>query len=318
MLESLRQGSGSIHELNLAGAFPARAVYRPRELYEALKATPLFDAEGRQWNTTMTKAQTLQDNSRDADVQLLGVLVEALFNLEGAQALYEELKATPLYDSASGEWNQRIFSVSQTQMHPERYAATQLLGVLVEAQFNPGGARLCYEKLKTVPVYDAERGEWNEVLGSGMRVFRLASVQLLAVLVEQRFEREEARALYETLQSTPCYDAAYEQWNLAMKVGKTESLDIRNAEDQLLGVLAEAHCNPEKARQRYENLTATPLYDPERGQWIGWMNTKQQLRETVRNAAAQLLGVLVEAKLLATLPCSLTEPVPPLPITEEW
>ena len=45
MLESLRQGTGNIHQLNLDGAFPAPVTYRPREVYEELKRRGLYDAQ---------------------------------------------------------------------------------------------------------------------------------------------------------------------------------------------------------------------------------------------------------------------------------
>ena len=75
---------------------------------------------------------------------------------------------------------------------------------------------------------------------------------------------------------------------------------------------------PQGSRELYERLKATPLYDPERGQWSSSMSEEERLQETERYAAAQLLGVLVEAKLLSALPHALAEAVLPLPVTEIW
>ena len=48
------------------------------------------------------------------------------------------------------------------------------------------------------------------------------------------------------------------------------------------------------------------------------MSDNQGLKKTGRFAHVQLLGVLVEAKLLASLPSPLSEAIPPPPITEDW
>ena len=331
MLESLSQGAGTIHELNLAGAFPARAPYRPRELYAALKDTPLYDPERGQWNHFMSMEQELGDGSRYASTLLLGVLVEAQFNAKGAQALYEELKATPLYDSACGQWNLYMSLGQQMRggFNSEREGFAQLLGVLAEEVCDPEGARARYEKLKTTPLY-TERGYWNTWMSEeqeqrGRELY--AEVQLLGVLVAARGNPAEASARYSKLKTTAFYDAARRQWNASFwseeDLCASTATDVlgdtdRFAVPQLLGVLAEAQFNPEAARALYEELKASPLYDPERGQWNRHMSEKQILEDTDRYAYAQLLGVLVEAKLLSVLAHPLTEAVPPLPITEDW
>ena len=96
MLESLCQAAGTIHELNLDGAFPARARYRPREIYEALKRTPLFDAERGQWNEWMSEEQILEGTYREAHVQLLGVVVEAKLLATLARLLAEAVPPLPV------------------------------------------------------------------------------------------------------------------------------------------------------------------------------------------------------------------------------
>ena len=265
LLESLSQGAGTIHELNLDGAFPERAPYRPRELYAALKATPLYDPERGQWNWSMSEEQILKLADYGADSQLLGVLVEAQFNPEGAWQLYEKVKATPLYDAGRGQWNDYL-SGKQTLEYTFRHAVAQLFGVLVEAQFNPEAARERYGKLTATPLYDVDRGQWNWSMSEGQ-----------------------------------------------MLLGTD-----RNAAAQLVGVLVEAQFDPANAQVRYEQLKATPLYDAGRGQWSSVMSKEQVLCDSVRSAAAQLLGVLVEATLLSTLPRALAEPVPPLPVMENW
>ena len=320
MLESLCQGVGTIHELHLEGAFPARAPYQPREVYEALKQTPLFDAERGQWNWYMSAEQELRFATRYAYAQLLGVLVEAQFSSERASALCDTLKATPLYDPARSQWN-LMMSEEQQLESSDRFVVSQLLGVLVDAQFNRETARVLHERLKTTPLYDPQRGQWNFVMTEAQILRshqRNADVQLLGVVVEALFHPEGARVRYEALKATPLYDAARRQWNLLMSTEQHLYSSERHADCQLLGVLAEAQFDPERARELYEELRASPLYDFERGQWNWSMSEQQILRDATRNTDAQLLGVLVEATLLSISRRPLTEAVPPLPIMEDW
>ena len=320
LLESLSQGAGTIHELNLDGAFPERAPYRPRELYAALKATPLYDPERGQWNWSMSEEQILKLADYGADSQLLGVLVEAQFNPEGAWQLYEKVKATPLYDAGRGQWNDYL-SGKQTLEYTFRHAVAQLFGVLVEAQFNPEAARERYGKLTATPLYDVDRGQWNWSMSEGQMLqhsHRYVDAQLLGVLVTAQFDKGAASVLYEQLKATQLYDPARGQWNWWMSHTQVLLGTDRNAAAQLVGVLVEAQFDPANAQVRYEQLKATPLYDAGRGQWSSVMSKEQVLCDSVRSAAAQLLGVLVEATLLSTLPRALAEPVPPLPVMENW
>ena len=320
MLESLCKGTATIHELNLAGAFPERAPYRPRELYAALQATPLFDAERGQWNFRMSGAQIVEATFRASYVLLLEVLVEAQLDPKKARELYEQLKTTPLYDPKLRQWNCTM-SEEQELESTCRYAAPQLLGVLVEAQFDPENAQAQYARLKGTPLYDSTCGQWREwmtgkqVLGSSIRH---AAAQLLGVLVEAQCNKEAAPVLYEKVKATPLYDSERGQWNQAIYKEQIWAITDRFAAAQLLGVLAEAQFDGESARVRYEKLKATPLYDPERRQWNYRMSAAQGLQDTDRVAVVQLLGVLVEGKLLSTLPRALAETVPPLPVMENW
>ena len=319
MLESLRHGAGTIHELNLAGAFPERAPYRPRELYAALKATPLFDVERGQWNWVMKAEQLPGPTFRETKAQLFGVLAEGQFNLERAQVLFEELKTTPLYDNEHGWWNMWM---SEEQILGGSYrgcASAQLSAVLVQAQFDPEGARERYEGLKATQFYDAEDEQWCEDVPDHVPYLeRSACALLLGVLLEAQFSPRGARELYEKAKASPLYDAERELWNGYMSKAQELASTDRYAGDQLLAVLVEAQVNPEGAPVLYEKLKSTPLYDRECGQWNGWMSEEQILKDTNRYTIAQLLGVVVEAKLASIVPCALVEAVPPLPIMKAW
>ena len=320
MLESLCQDASTIHELNLDGAFPERAAYRPQAVYEALKRTPLYDREDGHWKWSMSETQMLQDTDRGADAQLFGVLVEAQFNPDGALPLYEKVKATPLYDAARGQWNDYMCE-EQRLRGMDRNAAIQLQGVLAEVQLNPKKAWGRYAQVKATPLYDPERGQWNWSMSPGQKVQErdsYADAQLLGVLVEAQFDKEAARVSYERLKATSLYDPERGQWNWWMSEEQVLLGTDRYAAAQLIGVLVEAQFDSEQAQALYEQLKTTPLYDPEYGQWNYRMSAEQELCDPDRLAAVQLLGVLVEAKLLSTLPRPLAEAVPPLPVTEDW
>ena len=307
MLESLHQGAGTIHELNLTGAFPERAPYRPWEVYAALKRTPLFDAERGKWNFCMSGEQELEIRYHEVHAQLFGVLAEMQCNPGAAGVLYEQLK-------------EQLKATPEMLQGPFLYAQARLLAVLVEAQFHPAKAREQYEQLKATPLYDPARWQWNERDGDDkpQNFYRFANSQLLGVLVESQFHPKQAQALYAQLKVTPLYDPERAEWNGWMSERQILLETDRYATAQLLGVLAEAHCNPEGARTSYEKLRASPLSDRERGQWNWRMSENGILLDTNRHAHAQLLGVLVEAKLLATLPRLSAEAVPPLPVVENW
>ena len=193
--------------------------------------------------------------------------------------------------------------------------------MLAEAQFDATRAQVLYEKLKGTPLYDPERRQWNDsmterqLLGAALR---RAGPQLLGVLVEAQFNPEHARVLYEELKATPLYDPAQRQWNGFMRQEQVLGFSSRMSDAQLLGVLTEAVSNPQAAQALYEELQASPLYDPERRQWNAAMSAAQVLQNPDREADVQLLGVLVEAKLLSALRHPLAEAVPPLPIVEAW
>ena len=268
----------------------------------------------------MSGEQALVDTGRQAAVQLLGVLVEAQCDPNDARVSYERLKATPLYDPERGQWNLSMSS-AHTEQRTDRTAAAQLLGVLVQAQFNPTQAQRLCEQLKATPLYDSKCLQWKWRMSERQELAnsdRYADMQLLGVLLEAQFCPEQARELYERLKATPLYDPERRQWNHSMSEGQILEETACYAADQLLGVLAEAQFSPDGARTLYETLLATPLYDPERGQWNSLMSKSGILQLRSRHAYAQLLGVLVEATLLAALPRPLAEAVPPLPIMEGW
>ena len=321
MLESLIKGKGDIYELNLEGVFPRPKLYQSCELYESLKDSVLYDRERGQWNYIMSEKQELLNIERRAYNQLLGVLVETQLDLQNARGCYENLKETNLYDSVKEQW---CYTMKEGQEFgsSDLYARDLLLGVLVEAQFNLDVALKQYEKLKQTPLYDEEKGQWNQYMDNWQRhwnSFCFADAQLLGVLTEAQFNPKAAQKMYDTLKQTPLHDTEREQWNEFMNEKQELKSKERYADIQLLAVLVEAQFNPDVAREKYRALKDnTPLYDTKSRQWNCRMDEEQVLGSTHRVVSAQLLAILVEAKLLNSLPRSITRTIPPLPIITEF
>ena len=81
----------------------------------------------------MPREQALDNLDRLAANQLLGVLVEILFNPENARVLYERLKTTTLFNAVHRQWD-RAMDEWQEIKNTDCYTQTQLIDVLVEAK----------------------------------------------------------------------------------------------------------------------------------------------------------------------------------------
>ena len=319
MLESLTKGNGNIQELNLEGVFTKPKLYQPIKLYELLKKSALYDKERGHWNECMTEMQERKGRYRYGHDQLLGILVEIPFNFQNARQRYEELKASPFYNTECGQWNHYV-NEKLNSLDSSCYSYDQLLGVLVEAQFNSAAARKVYKTLKQPPLHDTRCGQWNNWVDENQTLVnssRYANIQLLAVLVEAQFNPNAAYKSYESLKHTPLYDIEDEQWNCYMNINQELVVPDRHANAQLLGVLVEMQFNPEAARMKYEALKLTRLYNAGCRQWNQYVNEEKGLVELSRYAHDQLLAILVEAKLLSLLSHSTARTIPPLPIITE-
>ena len=110
------------------------------------------------------------------------------------------------------------------------------------------------------------------------------------------FISERAKEIYQSLKETSLWDEEKKQWNGYMdKEGKLKDSD-RDSGIQLLGVLAEAVTgNLEEAKEIYQSLKETSLWDEEKKQWNWYMDKEGKLKDSDRNSGIQLLGVLAEA-----------------------
>ena len=113
---------------------------------------------------------------------------------------------------------------------------------------------------------------------------------------KREFISEKAKEIYQSLKKTLLWDEETQQWNWRMdREGGLED-SRRYSGVQLLGVLAEAVAgNLEEAKEIYQSLKETPLWDKEKKQWNEYMNKEGELKDSDRYSRNQLLGVLAEA-----------------------
>jgi len=274
---------------------------KAKEIYQSLKETPLWDEEKKQWNWFMTEEGELIDSRRYSEAQLLGVLAEAVAgNLEKAKEIYQSLKETSLWDKEKKQWNWAMNKKGEL-ISSYRDSEVQLLGVLAEAVTgNLEKAKEIYQSLKETPLWDEGKKQWNWYMNKEGKLInsdRYSKVQLLGVLAEAvTGNLEEAKEIYQSLKETSFWDKEKKQWNGFMNK-KGELISSGRASGiQLLGVLAEAVAgNLEEAKEIYQSLKETSLWDKEKKQWNWAMNKEGKLIDSRRYSEAQLLGVLAEA-----------------------
>jgi len=274
---------------------------RAKGIYQSLKETSLWDEGKKQWNGSMDKEGELKNSNRNSKAQLLGVLAEAVAgNLEKAKEIYQSLKETPLWDKEKKQWNGSMYKEGELE-NSSRFSEDQLLGVLAEAVAgNFERAKEIYQSLKETPLWDKEKKQWNGYMNKEGKLKHsncLSGTQLLGVLAEAvAGNLEEAKGIYQSLKETPLWDKEKKQWNWYMdEEGELENYN-RDSGTQLLGVLAEAVAgNLEEAKEIYQSLLKTPLWDKEKKQWNGSMDEKGELIDFDRFSGIQLLGVLAEA-----------------------
>jgi len=272
-----------------------------KEIYQSLKKTSLCDKGKKQWNGAMNEEGKLEDSRRYSEAQLLGVLAEAVTgNLDEAKEIYQSLKKTSLCDKGKKQWNWYMNEEGKLE-DSRRLSRVQLLGVLAEAVTgNLDEAKEIYQSLKKTSLWDEGKKQWNEYMNEGGKLedsSRYSEAQLLGVLAEAvTGNLDEAKEIYQSLKKTSLWDEGKKQWNWYMnEEGELED-SFRHSVAQLLGVLAEAVTgNLDEAKEIYQSLKKTPLWDKGKKQWNWYMNEEGKMKNSLRQSAAQLLGVLAEA-----------------------
>jgi phosphoribosyl-AMP cyclohydrolase len=277
------------------------ATERAKEIYRSLKKTSLWDKEKKLWNAYIDSEGRLKSSFRYSKNQLLGVLAEAVTgNLEEAKEIYQSLKETSLWDKEKKLWSEYMDEEGELKA-PFCSSENQLLGVLAEAVTgNLEEAKEIYQSLKETSLWDKEKKLWNGGIGKegNLADSRCYSKnQLLGVLAEAvTGNLEEAKEIYQSLKETSLWDKEKKLWNAEMSKGGELKDSRRSSRIQLLGVLAEAVTgNLEEAKEIYQSLKETSLWDKEKKLWNGYMDEQGNLKDPERYSEAQLLGVLAEA-----------------------
>jgi hypothetical protein len=187
----------------------------------------LYNDREKFWNYYRRRDSTPQSTICHAETQLLGVLVQGMFDSTEAKKEYNELKQTPLY-SPDKKW--LLWQTDNGDIEAYRTSPNQLLGIMTEALFNKGAAKQEYEALKKTSPYEEQQKNWTR----GLRCTVTASYdQLLGVLVEGVFDKEKAKKIYEELKQSEFYDQKRGLWKIGQKV------PFHYSKDQFVGILIE-------------------------------------------------------------------------------
>jgi hypothetical protein len=266
-----------------------------RKLYEALKATRLYDDGSGMWNEYMREDQNRVNHIHSSSNQLYSVLVEMLFSEEAARELYENLKKTPLYDETKDQWNLYVLHDSESETHSDRCANDQLINILILSSFDKNEAEKKFQALKQSPLFDEGKNIWYHIMSELQELMNndnWSSTQLLGILVEYSFNEERARSMYSELKDSQFHDTRNELWNL-----DKATKNIYPTDAQLLGVLVESLFNKKEADRKYKILKRSPLYDNKRKQWKHEINYDDGIVKDERRSECQLLNILIEHSL---------------------
>jgi len=198
--------------------------------------------------------------------QLWGVLALSTFDRKSAWQTYMSLKSREFYDPESGLWNYGRHE--ELGWNRTKNIYVQQIGILSEALFNKDSAQRIFERLQIQADLLGER------------------LPQLDIIIKALFDKHLAKSEYESLPKT----------NDPLK-HYTEA-DSVSCTVELIGILADAVFNPEIARNRFEALKQTPLYDKDRGLWFRWMraNTagEKMFAPDVCDVDDQFLSIIIE------------------------
>ena len=129
-----------------------------RKRYTQLKnSTYLFDLDRNMWNFCLTDKQ--YDSRKDTQPQLIGILVENLFDPEAAKEQLKKLKKYRCYDRLEDSWKGNLQKDHNNQ---SLFTNDQLLGIIIDIMVEKDykKARKKLEALKNGPLYNKKNGRW--------------------------------------------------------------------------------------------------------------------------------------------------------------
>jgi hypothetical protein len=140
-------------------------------------------------------------DTQDTASQLYNILAEVYIikDPDLATEVFDWLKnETDLYKSDKFPHWVNAKSKSGPSLDPRIFTCNQLLGILVEAQFDKEKAKREYERLKNTPLYNRDTKLWEESMGVAIKdpIFEGKDIirstdQLLALLVEETLGIED-------------------------------------------------------------------------------------------------------------------------------
>jgi hypothetical protein len=168
--------------------------------YDSLKQTDFYNKKPDHWKLTMADDSSVIFSGD----QLLGVLVEGIFDKEKAGRKYETLKQKLCSEDNGELWIHQCIRKNLTKVDHKFQSEDQLLGIMIEAMFDKKEAEKKYEHLKQSRFYDKETELWNYFImkESEQRATPDSPEQLMGIVVEAIFDRERARKKYERFKKT--------------------------------------------------------------------------------------------------------------------
>jgi hypothetical protein len=256
------------------------------------------DKESGLWKSYLGAPLEIEHYPED---QLIGLLVENVFDKKDTRAKYETLKEA-YFNSEDGMW----------QSGTGYRSMEQLLVILAKEKFDKKAAQEHYEHLKNTPLYNAKTKTWNYSFNNPTPPIDLHFVGILA---EGMFDKKNAEQLFTKLKKTsPLYDKEKNEWRNHVNIYLNDS---RFAKEQLLGILVEGIFDPFKASKHYEDLKKTAFYDSKQGYWNRCIQKGQKGEWSIPTSRDQLLGILVEAMLEEEKP-KFVEKIEPIPQTRRF
>ena len=221
-----------------------------------LMTTNLYNPEIHGWYSTIyrdedkTQEQPFTDTLRLSS-HFLEILIRANGDPAIAKEEYEKLKLTSYYNADGngemepGSWYERINSNSKPDMNEtggrgyDTSFDCQLYEVLVKAIFDRPAALVQYEKMKSERdnYYDADSGFWHPYAWRDKNLF--SDNQLLGVMCEAEFNKENAREIYLALKESALFDRDKNLWKYRDDEVEDEETWNYHLENEFLALLCE-------------------------------------------------------------------------------
>jgi len=296
----------NIHELSVEA--PERATFDIQREFEALKKSSFYDQGENRWYLGIDSEQKPAQGiaAGRCATELLALCVEAMFNKELAQRRYNQLQETTLYDRDTQRWEEDFSHA----LHPHRWhTKDQLLSILLELNFNKDSARERYRRLKEA-LFNKNTQHWYSGYYRFQRHEESVSetfspyTDLLGILVESFFDKEQAKRSYDSLKESNFYVVklggnSFWAWYIHSD-GDRSDYDIA-AGEQLMGFWVYAQFDKEDAQKEYAALKKTKLFDRGKKQWMVIKSTLSDhpgSNNTDRSSHNQFLDLLIQNALM--------------------